>query len=551
MTIVTRKHAIPGAWRGLLAGWLIGLGGCGGGSNSATGSMMPPPPPPQDAPPPGPAVDPQYRASAASPFAAGCDGTSAVGTAFANAEVEPSLAIDPINPQRLAAVWQQDRWSTGGARAIMSAASADGGQTWTQIAMKFTRCGGGSAGNGGDYERASNPWITAAPDGTLHQLALAFDGAVLQSGSVSAVLAARSTDGGTTWGPTQTLVRDVDAFFNDKGAITADPITPGFVYAVWDRLTADNTGPTVFARSTDGGTSWEPARAIYDPGVNKQTISNAIVVLPNGILIDMYLEVDSGSNNSFASFGALIRSMDNGATWSQPVRIADNFSVGTRDTKNGKPVRDSALIPEIAVGPGGGLYYVWQDGRFSGGNHDGIALAYSGDGGLTWSAPLEINGAPDVAAFSPSVHVRADGEIGVTYYDFRSDTSAAATLYTDYWLARSSDGVHWHETQVADPFDLALAPLTTSPAPGGYFLGDYQALLSVGQVFMPMFVRTNNGNPGDPTDVYFAPALSATTAAAFTAYSAPHHQPTDELRRRVSDNIVRAMQARMSGWRER
>src|SRR5262249_19174295 len=153
------------------------------------------------------------------------------------------------------------------------------------------------------------------------------------------------------------------------------------------------------------------------------------------------------------------------------------------------------------------------------------------DGGLSWSAPAQINGQPGAAAFSPNVHVRGDGQVGVIYYDFRSDTSAVATLYTDAWLSRSADGVHWQETQIADPFDLALAPLTTSPAPGGYFLGDYQALQSSGGLFLPLFVRTNNGDSANPTDVFAAPAVSASAVAAgVTARTAQGFKPDAMLR---------------------
>ena len=82
----------------------------------------------------------------------------------------------------------------------------------------------------------------------------------------------------------------------------------------------------------------------------------------------------------------------------------------------------------------GTLYTVWQDGRFSNGARDGIAFSRSTDGGLTWSAPVRINGDPTVAAFTPAVAVAADGRVGVTYYDFRGNTSDLATLLTSAWI---------------------------------------------------------------------------------------------------------------------
>ena len=535
----------------LLAGLVSALAACGGGSSNSSSSMMPPPPPP-----PPPALDPEYLASAASPFVPGCDGTPAVGTVYINAEVEPFLAINPVNTANLVGIWQQDRWSSGGAHAIVAGASVDGGVHWSRTAIPFTRCAGGGLANGGNYERTSNPWIAFAPDGTVHLIALAFDGQVLQPGSVSAVLASRSTDGGATWSPTTTLILDGSDAFNDKGAVTADPIDAHFVYVVWDRLSASGFGPSYFARSTDGGASWEPARAIYDPGLNNQTIGNVLVVLPNGILVDLFTELDA-AGTTFSGFLAVIRSMDNGATWSAPIHVADLLAVGTRDPDSGAPVRDSALLGEIAVGVDGSLDVVWQDSRFTSGAHDGIALSRSNDGGLTWSAPVRVNSSASVPAFSPMVHVRGDGAIGVTYYDFRPNTSDRTTLLTDYWLARSADGANWQETQVAAPFDVALAPLTSSPGAGGYFLGDYQGLASVGNVFVPLFAHTTS-DASNRTDIFLAPAVSVSASAAQLAKAkagpgtyaaaATAAAVTPELAERVHQNIIDAMEARVPGW---
>ncbi len=436
-------------------------------------------------------LDALTRASGASPYAPGCDGVASTGIVHVGAEVEPYVAVNPLDANNLVGVWQQDRWSNGGARGLGGAYSMDGGGTWMRISVPFSRCSGGNPGNDGDYERATDPWVSFAPDGTVHWMALAFNN---RSNGDNAMLASRSTDGGRTWSNPITLRRDDDAAFNDKNAITADPTDARFVYAVWDRLGTTN-GPTWLARSADGGLSWEPAREIYNPGATAQTINNLIVVLPDGTLVLSFTEIENAGPTNLRL--RVMRSFDKGATWSAPATVSPMQGVGTNDPETGKAIRDGVITGAIAAGRNGVLAAVWQDARFSGGTRDGIAFTRSTDGGLTWSAPVRVNGDPTVAAFLPSVAIRDDGVIGVGYYDFRANTSDRNTLLTDYWLATSTDGVAWQEQSLVTPFDYATAPIAGT----SLFLGDYMALVAFGSTFVPFFAQTT-GNPADRSDIF-------------------------------------------------
>ncbi len=53
--------------------------------------------------------------------------------AFHESEIEPYIDVNPQDPDNLVTVWQQDRWSDGGARGLVSAVSDDGGATWTTV----------------------------------------------------------------------------------------------------------------------------------------------------------------------------------------------------------------------------------------------------------------------------------------------------------------------------------------------------------------------------------------------------------------------------------
>jgi hypothetical protein len=264
--------------------------------------------------------------SGASPFASGCDQENIGGTLYVGAEVEPWLSVDPRNPDRMVGVWQQDRWSNGSSRGVMAGVSVDGGRTWTRRPLPFSRCGGGNPGNGGDYARVSNPWVSHAPDGLVHAVAIAGNGVLFQPGSANAVLASRSLDGGNTWSAPATLIRDGGGFFNDKVAVAADPVDPGFVYVVWDRLVAgDNGGPTFLARSSDGGASWELARPIHDPGPHGQTIGNVPVVLPDGAVLVMFVQIDYGAGSGGGDRARIevVRSDDKGMHWGAAAVVAD------------------------------------------------------------------------------------------------------------------------------------------------------------------------------------------------------------------------------------
>ncbi|MDE2139561.1 MAG: exo-alpha-sialidase [Gammaproteobacteria bacterium] len=514
---------------------------CGGGSNSSTTT---PPPPLAVLPPPG---APLVRVSGPSPYPATCGGGAAGSVNYEDAEVEPYVAVNPANPSNVIGIWQQDRWSDGGAHGLVIGTSLDGGKTWSEQPINLSVCGGGNSSNGGNYARASDPWVTFSPNGVAYVISISFTAASMTGGALSSVLVSRSADGGATWSNPVTLILDGASAFNDKETITADPNNSNYVYAVWDRLDTTPRGPAYFARSTDGGNTWQTAVPIYDPGVNNQTIGNEIVGLPDGSIVDVFEEIDSTSANTSTGNIRVMRSTDQGATWSAPVTVAQDLSVGTDDPNTGNPVRDGGFLPQIAAGAGK-LVVVWQDARFSGGLRDGIALSQSSDNGQTWSTPVEINSVPAVEAFTPSVAIMANGTIGVSYFDFRNNTTNPGQLITDYWFTSSTDGVNWSEQHIAGPFDLDLAPDA-----GGLFLGDYQALTVIGQAFVPFFVQTNNQGTANRTDSFVLPPqpvpLTLTRRITNAARPAPATLQLDAAaRQRMHAQVQRFLRGEIPGW---
>jgi hypothetical protein len=438
-----------------------------------------------------------------------CRGPAGSGVLHQNAEVEPYVAIDPIDPNHLIGIWQQDRWSNGGSTGLVAAATFDGGRTWTRSFARFSRCSGGS------FQRATDPWVSISPNGMAYQIGYVFD----WDAPNRAMLVSQSTDGGRSWGPPIALQQDSDPdLIMDKETLTADPIDASYAYAVWNRLTGvtirnnpNGTGPAWFARTTNGGVSWETARLIYDPGPDTQTVSNQIVVLPDGTLINVLLVLTQNSSTNPTATVAVLRSINRGVDWSSPhIAVAEAQFVGVVDPKNGRGIRGGSVVPSIAVDrASSALYIAWEDARFSNMARDGIAVSKSTDGGSTWSAPVQVNAAPGAQAFTPTLAVAEGGKLGVTYYDLRNDDPADnARLLTTHWLAVSTDGgATFTETMIGPPFDLRAAPLVEGPA---YFLGDYQALVAAGPNFLPFFVAVPASGP---SDVFFRPADAAPAAS--------------------------------------
>lgn len=507
-------------------------------STSSSGSLFTPAEPP----------NPLVQVSGDSPFARGCGLEEVCGTVYVGAEVEPYLAINPVDTQNLVGVWQQDRWSNGGAQGLLSAFSTDGGQTWNERQVPFSRCSGGNALNGGDYARATDPWVTIGADGTVYWMAMTITDS--DSGEeISAMRVSRSTDGGDTWDAPVTLIEDTNPYFNDKNAMTADPNDANYVYAVWDRLDfANNKGPAYYSRTTDGGDTWSEAAVLYDPGDEAQTVGNQAVVLSDGTVLNLATQIDYGTPTTPDSASLrIVRSTDHGATWSLYSTIDDMYPQGAYDPETGQGIRDGAILGTIAVSPVDDTIWVaWQDSSIGlfcinppcYGPYDRIVAVKSTDGGLTWSAPVIANGDTGTSAFTPTLRVADDGTVGLSYYDLRDNTSDPDTTLVDYWLATSTDGTTWTEELVSGPFDINIAPDAL-----GLFVGDYQGLVTDGTTFVPFFGQTT-ATLADRTNIYVRPLPAGPVAAkragrTYTAGTQDWTVTDPDGAARVAENIRR------------
>ena len=445
--------------------------------------------------------------SGPSPFtgcpAAGLDSLLPTGA------VEPVVVANPTDRANVVAAWTQDRF-----RGVVAGVSVDRGRTWRRVVVPgLTRC------TGGVFDYADDVSMSAGPDGVVHLSTHVFDADRQRSG----LLATRSTDGGRTWSRPATLALQTGSRDGEYagGATAADPADPIMVYGVVPTFSYPSDpsepggsfrGTVVFARSLDGGRSWQPARSILDTGAGRLTTGHQLAVLPDRTLLDLFTLIDLRENPRRPALQvAVMRSTDRGATWSPPTVVADIRSVGITDPGTADPVAGGTrLQPALAVDPASGRVYVaWQDSRFSHGQADAIALSWSADDGSTWTTPGKVNGTPtdipvpDQQAFAPNLAVASDATVGVSYFDFRHNDGGAA-LPTDRWLVRCHPTANpactarpaRPETRLTTTsFDMRQAHRFTSIGPPGFFLGDYMGLTSTGRDFVAVFAQPHNNDP--------------------------------------------------------
>lgn len=148
----------------------------------------------------------------------------------------------------------------------------------------------------------------------------------------------------------------------NRQVINAD----GQAYAIW---TAYQNGQTTlyFVHSTDSGQTWSNNVQI-NRGVDRVYSPNMAVDTDNK---NLYVVWRSGYHANANMF--LVRSADNGQSWSNRVRV--DGAIGR------------IFNPNLAVGDSGNLYVTWQNREQS---NFSIYFIRSRDGGQTWSEKMRV-----------------------------------------------------------------------------------------------------------------------------------------------------------------
>jgi hypothetical protein len=427
------------------------------------------------------------RLSGASPFPGPC---GAIAIAQRDAEVEPSVAVDPRAPRRIVVAWMQD---DGRSNLVM--ASRNGGRTWTRVFVPgLTDCTGGTLAG------AADPWLSFARGGKL----------LLSSGIANLPhlpgptfgpeprqVVSRSGDGGLSWSLPAT-VQFAPGVYSDRSSATADPSRRGRAYEVWTvRSGPDfNTGSAWFSRSSDGGRTWSPPRLVYDPGKAEEAPFGTIAVLPHRVLLYVTQVFRAADTSDMMA----ARSVDGGRTWSRPALIAHTSGNPAIDPDTGTVFSGTPANASVTVGPRGVPAVAWNDIASP---HASRTLASrSRDGGRRWSRPVTVSRVRGQAV-QASVAAAGDGTLGITWYDDRRDRGGGSAAWDfDVWFAFSRDGGRsWRRRHLAGPFDMNRAQAVEGAARR---IGDYQDLAGLPHGFAAAFVQARPRAKIGASDVFFA-----------------------------------------------
>jgi hypothetical protein len=393
------------------------------------------------------------------------------GAAEPDTEQEPSIAVDPNDPNVVVAVFQEGRYPDIAAVDDGYATSQDGGRTWIRGNLPHL-----TQAVGGEFERASDPVVAFGPDGSVYVTTIALD--VVADGR-NAVTIQRSDDGGLTFGDPVLIRDDIDPnLFNDKEWIAVDtfPSSPHFgrIYVAWDQIQGFQQPPQI-SFSDDRGQTWSQMHAISN---QTNALGTIPLVRPNGDVTVVYVDV-------FSLRIVAHTSHDGGVTFGPIVKVDDCLATDPPDQ------RDGGCIPTAAVDRvTGDLYAGWTDARFRSDGLDDAVVVRSTDGGAHWGPLVKVN--PDPSGSGLEHMTTAIGalnhRIDVSYYVRRKvGTEFGLTVRERYSVSTDDGATFGGEVTIGPPLDLTWS----ADAGGFYFLGDYAGVASAPSAAHPVWCRSS------------------------------------------------------------
>lgn len=418
--------------------------------------------------------------------------------AFASPNDSPSkaevdLAVNPADPQNVV-VASKDLDETA-SKCVWAVAqvSKDGGGTW-----ETSYVGGQTADRRPTdplfgWQCITDPIMAFRDDGALFYSIQAYDHTIEGSdvpgplnglvGTVgSAIFAARSDDGGTTWSKIVPLhVGDGANIFHDYMRVLVNPAT-GTYHTIWNQFTGVATVVPVLVSWDGESDRANPPTYIPIPERAQGTTMAGFAASTEGTL---YVLLDDGADAWFTS------STDDGRTFAAPVIVKALHRAGIERQKFGDDAFRTTGSYELVVDNTGGEREGWLYATVSDCSDTcDVFVSRSEDGGATWSEKVRVNGGEHEAGtqWMPRPTIDRLGNVHVLYFD---TSRAIETNWIDATWAVSTDaGATWANTYLTSaPFDGNLG----IHQDGFAFIGDYNGIGAAGEHVYMAFPDTVTG----------------------------------------------------------
>jgi CARDB len=403
------------------------------------------------------------------------------------ADTEPSIAVNPIDPTKIAVVTFSENWGPNAMAPVWK--SDDGGVTWRKV-FQIPQPAPGVFGPGDQK-------IAFDATGKLY---------VAELGSGPRDFIYRQTGA-----PDAPLTPGV-AYGDDQPHLDVDKAAGGSclnrLYSPWLNFGLANPRSTVSDSINFGAAMTDVA--VGNPAFPNRT--TRIALAPDGKAYVVYKTREGSvpfslpgsvvSDFENAHFN-VVRSDDCGVTWSAlgatgvsvhgPTAVQTLFTNNFGNPTKGKVARARSSDAWIAVNPSNGDVFVAYVSRDTTGFSQ-IHVARSTDRGASWTSTRVKDGTRH--AGYPNIAVTEDGVVGVIYIDF--DDSGPATLFSHRFARSLDEGATWTDEvlQTMDPGPLANAA-------SGFLWGDYEGLTAVGSTFYGVFTGRSIGRAVAQLDPIF------------------------------------------------
>ncbi len=268
--------------------------------------------------------------------------------------------------------------------------------------------------------------------------------------------------------------------------------------------------------STDGGTTWSGtptvvAEVCADSAHPFAFVGGSRVAVGPGGEVYVAWELFGNTNGLGGRAIEISKSTDQAQSFPvSPVTVATIGCAG--DCADWQGLAHSNEYPSLAIGKGphsGMVYLAWNDGNRQAPdtltttgfyNFTDIMFSQSGDSSATWSTPVRVNNnskggaAPLTDQFEPALASDRAGRIAICFYDRRNDP---ANFRIHRYCASSSNGKSWANSRITWMQFPAIVGQDVLMAPD--YMGDYDTLatdaLDLHAGFVGGFASNLTGNP--------------------------------------------------------